>query len=175
MIVILVYYFVSTIVPIDKIIGKIYQKIIDLLNHGDASVVTEEDEMNFPGTKVLVVEDNDINWEIISTLLSMHEITCDRAENGKIAYKLIKEDEYKNPYDLIFMDIQMPVMNGLDATRAIRKIDSEYARCVPIIAMSADAFSENVAECIEAGMNGHIAKPIDMKLVLAEIRKIKKN
>ena len=155
--------------------SKIYQKIIDLLNHGDSKANIEEDEMNFPGTKVLVVEDNDINWEIISTLLSMHEITCDRAENGKIAYELIKEDEYENPYDLIFMDIQMPVMNGLDATRAIRKIDSEYARRVPIIAMSADAFSENVAECIEAGMNGHIAKPIDMKLVLSEIRKIKKN
>ena len=155
--------------------SKIYQKIVDLLNHGDSKATIEEDEMNFPGTKVLVVEDNDINWEIISTLLSMHEITCDRAENGKIAYELIKEDEYENPYDLIFMDIQMPVMNGLDATRAIRKIDSEYAKRVPIIAMSADAFSENVAECIEAGMNGHIAKPIDMKLVLSEIRKIKKN
>ena len=155
--------------------SKIYQKIMDLTNHKDSSVIKEEDEMNFPGVKVLVVEDNDINWEIISTLLSMHEISCDRAENGKVAYDLIKEDEYESPYDLIFMDIQMPVMNGLDATRAIRKIDSEYARRVPIIAMSADAFSENVAECLDAGMNGHIAKPVDLKLVLSEIRKIKKN
>ena len=155
--------------------SKIYQKITDLLHHGDAKAANEEEEMNFPGTRILVVEDNDINWEIISTLLSMHEITCDRAENGKVAYELIKEDEYESPYDLIFMDIQMPVMNGLDATRAIRKIDSEYAKRVPIIAMSADAFSENVAECIEAGMNGHIAKPIDLKLVLSEIRKIKKD
>ena len=68
----------------------------------------------------------------------------------------------------------MPVMNGLEATRQIRKLDSEYAKKIPIIAMTADAFSENVAECLEAGMNGHIAKPIDLKLVLAEIRKIKK-
>ena len=155
--------------------SKIYQKIMDILNHGESASINEEDDMNFPGIKVLVVEDNDINWEIISTLLSMHEISCDRAENGKVAYDLILEDGYEYPYDLIFMDIQMPVMNGLDATKAIRKIDSEYARNVPIIAMSADAFSENVAECLEAGMNGHIAKPIDMKLVLSEIRKIKKN
>ena len=64
-------------------------------------------------------------------------------------------------------------MNGLDATRAIRKLDNPYASNVPIIAMTADAFSENIAECLEAGMNGHIAKPIDIKLVLKEIRRIK--
>ncbi len=155
--------------------SKIYQKIIDLLNHRDSKDINEIDEMKFPGTRILIVEDNDINWEIISTLLSAHEITCERAENGKIAYDIILEDEYESPYDLIFMDIQMPVMNGLDATRAIRKIDSEYAKNVPIIAMTADAFSENVAECLAAGMNGHLAKPIDLKLVLSEIRKIKKN
>ena len=155
--------------------SKIYQKIADLLDHHETNKASEEDETNFPGTHILVVEDNDINWEIVSTLLGMHEIACDRAENGKVAYELIKEEGDRNPYDLIFMDIQMPVMNGLDATRAIRKLDMNYARRVPIIAMTADAFSENVAECLEAGMNGHIAKPIDIKLVLSEIRKIIKN
>ena len=71
----------------------------------------------------------------------------------------------------------MPVMNGLDATRAIRKIKRDYTKNIPIIAMTADAFSENITECLEAGMNGHIAKPIDLNLVLAEIRKVhsKKN
>ena len=154
--------------------SKLYQKINDLLNHDKSKTINEEDEMNFPGIKVLIVEDNDINWEIISTLLSMHEISCDRAENGKVALDLITQYEYEHPYDLIFMDIQMPVMNGLEATKAIRRLDSEYARSVPIIAMSADAFSENVTECLQAGMNGHIAKPIDLKLVLNEIRKINK-
>ena len=67
----------------------------------------------------------------------------------------------------------MPVMNGLDATRSIRKLDSDYAKNVPIVAMTADAFSENVTECLNAGMNGHIAKPIDINLVLTEIRKAK--
>ena len=154
--------------------SKLYQKINDLLSYGKSKTINEEDEMNFPGVKVLIVEDNDINWEIISTLLSMHEISCDRAENGKVALDLITQYEYEHPYDLIFMDIQMPVMNGLEATKAIRRLDSEYARSVPIIAMSADAFSENVTECLQAGMNGHIAKPIDLKIVLNEIRKINK-
>lgn len=129
--------------------------------------------MNFQGTKILVFEENDIKWEIISTILSMHKVICDRAENGKVAYELIKKDGYEIPYDLIYMDIQMMGKNGLHATRAIRKIDSKYAKQVSIIAMTADAFSENVVECINAGMNGHIVKIIDLKLVLAEIRKIK--
>ena len=76
-------------------------------------------------------------------------------------------------YDLVFMDIQMPVMNGLEATREIRKLENPYAAGIPIIAMTADAFSENVAECLEAGMNGHIAKPIDINNVIKELRKIR--
>jgi len=76
-------------------------------------------------------------------------------------------------YQLIFMDVQMPEMNGLDATRAIRKLENPWASSIPIIAMTADAFSENVMECLNAGMNGHIAKPVDIKLVIKEIRRIK--
>ena len=75
--------------------------------------------------------------------------------------------------DIAIMDIQMPEMNGLDATRQIRKLDNPWAASIPIIAMTADAFSENVAECLQAGMNGHIAKPIDLKIVIKEIRRIK--
>ena len=78
-------------------------------------------------------------------------------------------------YELIFMDVQMPEMNGLDATRAIRKLDNPWASSIPIIAMTADAFSENVAECLNAGMNGHIAKPVDINLVIKEIRRIKES
>ena len=71
------------------------------------------------------------------------------------------------------MDVQMPEMNGLDATRAIRKLEDPWASSIPIVAMTADAFSENVTECLDAGMNGHIAKPVDIKLVIKEIRRIK--
>ena len=119
-----------------------------------------------------MAEDNDINWEIISAMLSMFGIKCERAENGRICVDMISKAE-KDSYTLIFMDIQMPEMNGLDATRAIRKLDNQWASSIPIIAMTADAFSENIMECMNAGMNGHIAKPIDVKLVIKEIRRIK--
>lgn len=153
--------------------SKIYQKIVGLLNSGEAKDVQANEDTLFEDTNILVVEDNDINYEIISTLLDMHGIICERAENGKIALEKMEENGENKTYDLIFMDIQMPVMNGLDATRAIRKLNFEYAKNVPIIAMTADAFSENIAECLNAGMNGHLAKPIDINLVLAEIKKIK--
>ncbi|MBQ5444086.1 MAG: response regulator, partial [Erysipelotrichaceae bacterium] len=124
------------------------------------------------GINILIAEDNDINWEIISTMLGMFGITSERAENGRICVEKMSEAK-EGEYALIFMDIQMPEMNGLDATRKIRALDDPWASSVPIIAMTADAFSENVTECLNAGMNGHIAKPIDIKLVIKEIRRIK--
>ena len=137
----------------------------------------ESKEETFTNIRVLVTEDNDINWEIISALLEKYGVVSDHAQNGKAALELLENPNNDNKWDLVFMDIQMPVMNGLDATRAIRKIDREYTKNVPIIAMTADAFSENITECLEAGMNGHIAKPVDINLVLNELRKIsaKKN
>ena len=132
----------------------------------------ESEENEFEGMNILVAEDNDVNWEVISTLLEMQGIRCERAENGQIAVERMEkagEDEFQ----LIFMDIQMPVMNGLEATRAIRALKDPEKAGIPIIAMTADAFSENVAECLAAGMNGHIAKPIDMKLVMKEIGRIR--
>ena len=122
---------------------------------------------------ILIAEDNEINWEVISTLLSSKGAKTYRAENGKVAVEMIKNKNVT--YDLVFMDIQMPVMNGLEATKQIRKIDDDYARNIPIIAMTADAFSENVAECFRAGMNAHISKPIDINIVFNEIRKIKES
>jgi CheY-like chemotaxis protein len=121
---------------------------------------------------ILIAEDNDINWEIISTMLSMFGITTERAENGRICTDIMAEAP-EGRYDLIFMDVQMPEMNGLDAARAIRSLENPWAASIPIIAMTADAFSENVTECLNAGMNGHIAKPVDLKLVIREIRRIR--
>ena len=105
-------------------------------------------------------------------VLGMFGIETERAENGQICVDKMKAAE-RDKYALVFMDIQMPVMNGLDATRHIRALDDPWASSVPIIAMTADAFSENVTECLNAGMNGHIAKPIDIRLVIKEIRRIK--
>ena len=131
----------------------------------------EENNSELAGMHVLVAEDMDVNWEIIHTLLEMYGIESERAENGKIALEKLRNMQPAQ-FDVVFMDIQMPEMNGLDATREIRKLENPYAAGIPIIAMTADAFSENVAACLEAGMNGHIAKPIDMKLVVKELKKI---
>ena len=152
--------------------STLYDKLSELLGKETKSNDSENEYSDLEGLNILVTEDNEINWDIISTLLSMYGINTERAENGSIAVEKMKQAE-KGKYMLIFMDIQMPVMNGLDATRAIRKLSDPWASSIPIIAMTADAFSENITECLEAGMNGHIAKPIDIKLVLKEIRRIK--
>ena len=152
--------------------STLYNKISEVLGTEVDSFDSENDYSDLQGINILVAEDNDINWEIISALLSMYGITSERAENGRIALEKIKKAK-KNDYTLVFMDIQMPEMNGLDATRAIRKLDNDWMSSIPIIAMTADAFAENIAECLDAGMNGHISKPIDIKLVIKEIRRIK--
>ena len=150
----------------------LYDKINEILGTEARSAEPENDYSDLQGTNILIAEDNDINWEIISSLLKMYGITTERAENGRICVEKAERAE-EGKYELIFMDIQMPEMNGLDATRKIRALDGHWASSIPIIAMTADAFSENVTECLNAGMNGHIAKPIDIKLVIKEIRRIK--
>lgn len=152
--------------------SSLYKKISEVLNIQTEQDAQEESDTDIAGMNILIAEDIDINYEIVSTFLEMHGITSVRAANGEEAVTLM-ESAVEKQYDMIFMDIQMPVMNGLDATRAIRKLPNPVARTIPIIAMTADAFSENVAECMKAGMNGHIAKPIDVKLVIKEIRRIK--
>ena len=152
--------------------SSLYEKINALLGTEVRTMEPEDDYSDLAGMNILIAEDNDINWEIISTMLSMFGITSERAENGRICTEKMAAAE-EGSYDLIFMDIQMPEMNGLDATRNIRKLENKWAASIPIIAMTADAFSENVTECLQAGMNGHIAKPVDLKLVIKEIRRIK--
>jgi len=152
--------------------SKLYDKINDLIGAESRSVEPEDDYSDLQGLHILVAEDNDINWEIISAILAMYGITTDRAENGRVCVDMMRAAA-KGSYELIFMDVQMPEMNGLDATRAIRKLEDSWAASIPIVAMTADAFSENVMECLDAGMNGHIAKPVDIKLVIKEIRRIK--
>lgn len=129
----------------------------------------ETASVEFEDMKVLVAEDNDINWEIIAELLKDYGITAKRAENGEICVDMAANYGDK-PYDIIFMDIQMPVMNGIYATQLIRKNKQADVKNVVIYAMSADAFAEDINTCMEAGMNGHIPKPIDMKNVLNALR-----
>ena len=152
--------------------SSLFKKISEVLGLEDKAASQDENNSDLADMKVLVAEDMDVNWEVISTLLDMYGIKCRRAENGKVAVDMLRNIQPAE-YDLVFMDIQMPVMNGLEATRQIRKLENPYAAGIPIIAMTADAFSENVVECLEAGMNSHIAKPIDINNVLKELRKIR--
>ncbi len=152
--------------------STLYDKINKLIGKESSSIEPEDDYSDLKGMNILVAEDNDVNWEIVSAMLEMFGITSERAENGRVCVEKMQSAEIGR-YDLVFMDIQMPDMNGLDATREIRKLSEPCAADVPIIAMTADAFSENVTECLNAGMNGHIAKPIDIKLVIKEIRRIR--
>ena len=127
----------------------------------------EDDDLR--GLHVLVAEDNDLNWEIISAMLSDHGISCDRAETGRACVDMLTAAA-PGTYALVLMDVQMPVMNGLDAARALRASRREDLRQIPIAAMTADAFAEDVQNCMEAGMNAHVAKPIEIDKVLSAIR-----
>lgn len=151
--------------------STVFDKLNELLGN-EITNQDQDDEADISGMRILVAEDNDINWEIISMLLQMNGVETERAENGKLAVERISNSK-EGEFNLLFMDIQMPVMNGIEATRRIRSLDNPWQSEIPIIAMTADAFSENVSECLAAGMNGHIAKPIDMKLVIKEIKRIK--
>ena len=123
---------------------------------------------DYSGKRILLVEDNELNREITSEILQMTGVEVEYAENGKIAVEKVLNAP-ANRYDLVFMDIQMPVMNGYEATAAIRGLSGERGQ-LPIVAMTANAFAEDVQMAKNAGMNGHIAKPLDVKK-LSEILK----
>ena len=125
----------------------------------------------FEDLRVLVAEDNDLNWEISCELLKSIGVSCVRAQNGQECIDLLEASE-KNPYDLVLMDIQMPVMNGKEAARQIRQSSCDSIKNIMIVAMTADAFAEDVWECINAGMNGHISKPVDKKKVIEVLRQV---
>ena len=112
----------------------------------------------------LVAEDNELNVEIVEAVLHIHDATCTVVENGKEAVAAFS-DSAPGTFDMIFMDVQMPVMNGHAATRAIRALPRPDARTIPIIAMTANAFAEDERQALEAGMNAHVAKPIDIKVL----------
>lgn len=122
------------------------------------------EEVDFTGRRVLVVEDNDLNMEIICTLLKEYGIITDEAYDGKEAIKKFA-DSKPGYYDMILMDVMMPVMDGLEATKHIRSMEREDSRTIPIYAMSANAFDEDIKRSLNSGMNGHLSKPVNIEKV----------
>ena len=129
-----------------------------------------EPQMDFGGKRLLVAEDNELNWEIANELLSSVGFELDWAENGAVCVEKFAAAK-PGYYNVILMDLRMPEMNGFEATRNIRAMEREDAGQIPIIAMTADAFSDDVRACLDCGMNGHVAKPLDIPELLRMLQK----
>ena len=159
--------------------GSCFEVLMDLKIAEDRTVAlavqeeTDEQDGNIlQGMRFLCAEDNEINAEILTELLKIEGAECTICENGE---EILKAFEQSAPgdYDMILMDVQMPVMNGYEATKAIRRSSHKLAKTIPIIAMTANAFSEDIQHSLAAGMNAHVSKPVEMKVLEKTIRSIK--
>ena len=160
-------------------LGSCFEVLIDLKIAEDRTTAlaaqeeTDEQDGNIlQGMRFLCAEDNELNAEILTELLKIEGAECTICENGE---EILKAFEQSAPgdYDMILMDVQMPVMNGYEATKAIRRSSHELAKTIPIIAMTANAFSEDIQHSLAAGMNAHVSKPVEMKILEKTIRSIK--
>ena len=159
--------------------GSCFEVLLDLKIAEDRTVAlaaqeeTDEQDGNIlQGMRFLCAEDNELNAEILIELLKIEGAECTICENGEEILKAF-EQSVPGDYDMILMDVQMPVMNGYEATKAIRRSSHELAKKIPIIAMTANAFSEDIQHSLAAGMNAHISKPVEMKVLEKTIRSIK--
>ena len=134
---------------------------------------TESDLADCEGMHVLIAEDNELNYEVAHEILAMHGITSEQAENGKICVERFMEAP-EGTYDAILMDMQMPVMNGLEATKMLRKMDQYHGNTIPIIAMTANVAKTDMDKCLAAGMTGHLAKPLDIHALIAALASVRK-
>ena len=142
------------------------EKILEMQSKqiGEEKNSDKKGQESLRGRHLLVAEDNEINAEILEELLDIEEVSCVIVENGRLALERF-DCSAPGEFDAILMDVQMPEMNGYDATRKIRLLEREDARTIPIIAMTANAFAEDVKDALTAGMDAHISKPINMELL----------
>lgn len=148
---------IFTIVPVSERMGM-----------DTASDVADNTDIN--GMKILVAEDNEFNWEVIKELLLLENVITTHAENGQECIDIMSRAE-DGAFDLILMDIQMPIKDGYEATAELRQSKRKYLRNIPIIAMTADAFAEDIQKCMEVGMDAHLAKPIEIEKLLQTLKK----
>ena len=152
----------------------------DMIRKGAVAQLSDENkivpagrqEISLKGMHFLAAEDNSINAEILVDILEMEGAECVVATNGQEVYEEFLNSE-KGRYDLILMDVQMPVMNGYEATAAIRASEHPEAKTIPILAMTANAFADDVKQALDAGMNAHLAKPIDVEKMKEMIQKLR--
>ena len=126
----------------------------------------------YEGMHLLIAEDNDLNYEVAHEILAMYGITSEQAENGKICVEKFMEAP-AGTYDAILMDMQMPVMDGLEATRMLRKMEQYGGDIIPIIAMTANAARSDIDNCLAAGMTGHLAKPLDIRALMTALASVR--
>ena len=158
-----------------KDVGSTFTVKLPLKIDREKEMATENDEdftrakADISGSRILLAEDNELNREITRYLLEEEGAIVDEAEDGSVALKKLAEGE---KYDVIIMDIMMPVMDGLQATKAIRMSEGADYQHIPIIAMTANAFAEDARRCLEAGMNAHIPKPVEPERITQIIRRV---
>ncbi len=150
--------------------SNVYENIVEVLGLYD-SKKEEEDEVvhKLVGMHILVAEDNDLNWEIAKEILDMYGVSAERAENGQVCVDMLNASE-DGTYDMVLMDIRMPVLNGYEATKLIRSSEREYIKTIAVVAMTADAFSDDIQRCMDVGMNAHIAKPININNLVSVLK-----
>lgn len=141
--------------------STLYYGLKPFIESSETVSVQEQKKIDFNGKRILLAEDNELNWEIANELLTELGLELDWAENGQICVDIFQEAP-EGYYNAILMDIRMPVKDGYEAADMIRSMNRSDAS-IPIIAMTADAFSEDIRKCLEHGMNAHVAKPIDIK------------
>ena len=158
----------------EKGVGTEFSVTITFKNTGTSGDVSEADKLSTEGAAgtaelegrcILLAEDVDMNAEIMMDILEMEGIEAERAENGKVALEMFEKSE-PGGYSAILMDIRMPEMDGLEATSAIRALEREDAKRIPIIALTANAFDEDVQRSMQAGMNAHLSKPVEIDRVI---------
>ena len=136
-----------------------------IAKHNNMALFKEKKQANLTGRRILLAEDMEINAEIMTDTLELEGVNVDHAEDGEVAFNTFRRSP-EGTYAAILMDVRMPVMDGLEATAAIRKLDREDAKKIPIIALTANAFDEDVQRSLQAGMNAHLNKPIEAEQLI---------
>ena len=156
----------ATAAGVDSFIAKplfssnLLEEFKNALHKKKISALNKKNKADLTGRKILLAEDMPVNAEIMMMVLQMREMIPEHAENGKIAVEMFEKSE-PNYYSAILMDMRMPEMDGLEATKKIRALDREDAKKIPIIALTANAFDEDVQRSLQAGLNAHLSKPVD--------------